>query len=61
MKVKSGSQDARVTESKNSGILESSEGWTHEIPKPWNLRFLEPEIPKVLKPNKTLEFKNPGL
>lgn len=50
----------RTTESKNSGKSESSESLTHKILKAWNLRFLEPEIPKAQNSNRTLEFKNPG-
>lgn len=51
----------QTTESKNSGMLDSSECETHKILKAWNLRFLEPQIPKAQNSNKTLELKNPGI
>lgn len=50
-----------------SQSLRTQEYWSLQNARPMKfsnpgiLRFLEPEIPKVSNPNKTLEFKNPGL
>lgn len=61
MKVGWEAKVLRATGSKNSAILDSSECQTHKVLRAWNLRFLEPEIPKAQNSHKPLEFKNPGI